>query len=258
LSTLTKWGIVAPLAFVHKQNNSRFLNWLVLWGFTNATKSSSGKYALAFDGHHNDPDYVLGSGSIDTVARLGDTISKSTFPKLVDEVDLSSIYMKDIINYMKTAIESKIFRTKFINSKDRIGTRILALTPLLLTSNSPPPIHNSAFMRRIIDRNFSQSESCKKTDQMSIDFENFMRINFAKLKALGDFRNWFIMNNKELVLDKEISPLDLAGKILAEAYQYVSILLPEWFKEGLSEAQLEESLSDNSVDVKHAFEAYIL
>jgi hypothetical protein len=123
---------------------------------------------LAFDGHHNDPDYVLGSGSIDTVARLGDTISKTTFHKLVDEVDLGSIYMKDIINYMKTAIESKIFRTKFINSKDRIGTRILALTPLLLTSNSPPPVHNSAFMRRIIDRNFSQSESRKKTDQISL------------------------------------------------------------------------------------------
>lgn len=199
----------------------------------------------------------MGSGSIDTVARLGDTISKSTFPKLVDEVDLTSVYMKDIINYMKTAIESKIFRTKFINSRDRIGIRILSLTPLLLTSNSPPPIHNFAFMRRIIDRNFPQSESCKKADQMSIDFENFMRINFGKLKALGDFRNWFIMNNKEMILNKEIFSLDLAEKILAEAYRYASIPIPEWFKEGLSETQLEESLSDNNVDVKHAFEAYI-
>jgi hypothetical protein len=84
-----------------------------------------------------------------------------------------------------------------------------------------------------------------------------MRINFGKLKALGDFRNWFIMSNKEMILNKEISPLDLAGKILAEAYQYASIPIPEWFKEALPENQLEESLSYNSVDVKHAFEAYI-
>jgi hypothetical protein len=231
LSTLILWGVVAPLSFVLKQQNSSFLNWLLLWGFTNATKSSSGKIVLAIDGHHNDPDFVLGMGSIDTLARSGDTIGKTTFPKLVDEVDLTSIYLKDVVNSMKTAIESKILRTKFLSGRDRTGTRIPALSPLILTSNYPPPMHNSAFMRRIIDRSFSQSESRNKTDLIATEFEEFLRTNLDRLKPIGDFRNAFLMNNQDklLPLSRKMSPLDLGKKVLAAAYEHVGLSMPEWF-----------------------------
>ena len=41
---------------------------------------------------------------------------------------------------------------------------IPALSPFILTSNPPPPFHDSGFMRRIIERNFPQSEDWKEND----------------------------------------------------------------------------------------------
>ena len=69
------------------KTNNYFLKWLHFYGFPNATKSNTGKIILAIDGHHDDTEYLLNFSRIDTVARLGDAVSHTTFPKLVDEVD---------------------------------------------------------------------------------------------------------------------------------------------------------------------------
>jgi hypothetical protein len=84
LATLIIWGSIAPVIFMLKENNY-FLKWLHFYGFPNTTKSNSGKIILALDRHHNDYKYLLSIGRIDSIARLGDILSNSTFPKLVDE-----------------------------------------------------------------------------------------------------------------------------------------------------------------------------
>ena len=93
--------------FMLKQSNY-FLKWLHFYGFPNATKSNTGKIILAIDGHHNDTDYLLNFSRIDTVARLGDAVSHTTFPKLVDEVDLSNPMYGVVINAIKSCIKSTI------------------------------------------------------------------------------------------------------------------------------------------------------
>jgi hypothetical protein len=73
--------------------------------------------------------------NIDTIARLGEAISKTTFPKLVDEVDLSDTDSKynNIINHFKSAIESKILRTK-LTRDGSTAISIPSLCPLIMTS----------------------------------------------------------------------------------------------------------------------------
>ena len=66
-----------------------FLNWLLFHGSANTTKTTTGVIALAIDGHHNDPKFNLGYGNINTEARLGETVCKTTFPRVINEVDLS-------------------------------------------------------------------------------------------------------------------------------------------------------------------------
>ena len=82
--------------------------------------------------------------------------------------------------------------------------------------------------------------------------------NLKRLKALGDFRNSYIINNQNIILDeKRPLPLDLGYKILEEIYKFADKQIPEWLKLRLPENQLEESIEDNSVIVKRAFEKYI-
>jgi hypothetical protein len=113
-------------------------------------------------------------------------------------------------------------------------------------------------MRRIIDRNFAKSESHKEDDPIAIKFKEFLRTDLSRLRHLGDFRNWFIVNNQDIFLDETRPlPLDLASKILTAAYEKTGREMPKWFNMRLPECQLEDSIGDNAVFVKRVFETYI-
>jgi hypothetical protein len=258
LATSIVWGIVAPVMFMLKTNNY-FLKALHFYGFSNATKSNTGKIILALDGHDQDSRFAMQFSRIDTPARLGDAVSHSTFPILIDEMDLCDPRNAWLINLLKSIIESRLARTKFPHSKASNPIDIPSLSCLILTSNSPPPLHESAYMRRVITRNFPQSETWKENDPKAIEFKEFLRLNLPRLKPLGDFRNWFIMNHQDEILDeKRPVPLDLGLKILKSAFEYTGIEIPKWLlEERLPENQLEESIQDNDVIVKRAFEKYI-
>jgi hypothetical protein len=258
LSTVIVWFLAAPVIFMLKTNNY-FLKWLHFYGIPNSTKSNSGKIGLAINGHHDNPDFLLNLSRIDSPARLGDAVSHTTFPKLVDEVDLNSLDKGWLVEAMKSAIESRVVRSKFMSNRSSIASAIPALSSLVLTSNPPPPFVNTGYMRRVIDRNFPRSESHREDDPIAIKFREFLRVNLNRLRYLGDFRNRFIMTNQELFLDeaKRPLPLDLGLKILGAAYEMVGRQTPNWYNMRLPEGQLEESIEDNSVAVRRAFETYI-
>ncbi len=253
LASIIKWAMIAPLSFVLKTSRLPYLKWIALWGFTKATKSSSGLIPLAFDGHHHpDSGFIKGQGSIDSVPRLGELISRTTFPIVVNEANLIDERMKHVIEYMKTAIDSTIIRDKFSNGKSKSTVSIPALSPLFLTSNFAMPVYNSAFMARIIERDHPKSEVHNPNDANSKEFDAALQNILDRLSALGRFRNWFIMNNQEFLKDK-----DLGFTLISKIHEHVGISMPEWFRLELPENQLEESLSDNNIDVRRAFEAYI-
>lgn len=162
-----------------------------------------------------------------------------------------------LVNSIKSAIESRVARSKFLNNRATTSTIIPALSPLILTSNGPPP-SDSGYMRRIIDRIFGKSESHNENDKVAQEFKELLRTDLDRLGHYGDFRNWFIMNNQELFLQESRPlPLDLGYTILKEAYKKIGRNMPDWFNKTLSEGQLEDSLQDASVIVKRAFESYI-
>ncbi len=259
LATSIVWGIVAPAIFMLKTNNY-FLKGLNFYGFSNATKSNTGKIILAIDGNHEDHNnHALNFNLVDSPAKLGAAVNRSTFPILIDEVDLNDIRNSQLVNMIKIIIESVKARDKFANSKDSDPSSIPALSCLILTSNLPPPFHNSGLMRRLISRPFPINESWKEDDPKALAFKEFLRVNLSRLKALGDFRNWYIMNNQEEILNqKRPEPLDIGLKILREAFTFCGKEISPWLvDERLPENQLEESLEDSDVIVKRAFEKYI-
>lgn len=259
LATSIVWGMIAPAIFMLKTNNY-FLKGLNFYGFSNATKSNTGKIILAIDGNHEDHNnHALNFNMVDSTAKLGAAVSRSTFPILIDEVDLNDIRNSQLVNMIKVVIESTKARDKFVISSDSDPSSIPALSCLIMTSNLPPPFHNSGLMRRLISRPFPINESWKQDDPKALAFKEFLRVNLPRLKALGDFRNWYIINNQQEFLDeRRPEPLDIGLKILKEAFTFCGKETPQWLvEERLPENQLEESMQDSDVLVKRAFEKYI-
>lgn len=70
------------------------------------------------------------------------------------------------------------------------------------------------------------------------------------------------MNHQDEVLSSvrkdKITLLDLGTKILAAAYEYAGIPIPDWMKtRRLPQNQMESSFVDNRIAIKNAFETLI-
>jgi hypothetical protein len=96
LAHLILFGLIAPRSFIFKVIKAPTLEWLGFYGKPNAGKTSSGRIVLAIDGHEKDDDYNVNMAHVDTTARFGDTISVTTFPKLVDEMEFTD--NKDLVS----------------------------------------------------------------------------------------------------------------------------------------------------------------
>lgn len=208
---------------------------------------------MAIDAHEKDDDYNVNMGHVDSIPRLGDTISQTTFPKLIDEMDFTDNKM--LINNVKSAIDQP--RLRKVLDRSRRAEYIPALSAFVMTSNPPPSLNDAAFMKRIAARYFPDNETHFKSQQAAKDFDTLLQ-SLDKLHTLGQFRNKFIMDNQQLILDKKITPLEKAKKILIAAYESAQLLVPCWLiRKQLEQNHLEESIEDNSVLIKRAFETYI-
>jgi hypothetical protein len=258
-ATALKWGMIAPLGYIIKCKG-KYIKFSFFTGITNSSKSTTGIYVLAMDGNHRNQSFLLSINNINTLPRLSDTVGDTTFPKLVDEVSLSTNdNTRYIINDLKIAIENRVLRSKYETSKSLAATPRYSLAPLILTSNPSVP-NDAAFKKRIFHRNFPISEVHQDTEKIK-DFGIFLTTNLYKLAALGDFRNWFIMNSPDTILtaiqSNDLSLLDIGKKLLKMAYVQVDIPVPEWLDQSLPEDQLEISLEDTKTSIINGFESLI-
>ena len=192
------------------------------YGGPNAGKTGSGRTILAFDGHENDQEFNVNMQHVDTLVRLGETISKTTFPKLVDEMELidkqTGRELTNLTGAIKSAIDQPVARK--VLDRNRNEDLIPALSALIMTSNPPPPLHNSALMKRLVIRYFPTTETHLKNSQESIDYDKKITSNLYKLHVIGRFRNWYIMNHQDTILDVKLTPSQKARKILEAMYEY--------------------------------------
>ena len=107
------------------------------------------------DGHEQDDDYNVKMAHVDTIARFGDTISTTTFPKLVDEMELTADN-RDLVKLVKSAVDQA--RLRKVLDRSRRHEYIPALSAFIMTSNTPPPVHDGALMKRLAARYFPDNE----------------------------------------------------------------------------------------------------
>jgi hypothetical protein len=205
LAHITLFGIIAPCSFIFKILSAKYLEWPHLHGSPNTTKSKSGEYVLSFDGHQHNQDFNVNMAHVDTTPRFGDTISKNTFPVVVNEVDFTD----------NRVLRNNVNQPKFRKVLDtsRRAEYVPALSTFFLTGNPPPPYEDAALMKRLATRYHPKNETHFRTEQAAKEFDELLMSEGYKLKALGLFRNNYIMQHQELILDKKLSPFDKAKKI---------------------------------------------
>ena len=119
-------------------------------------------------------------------------------------------------------------------------------------------MNDAAFMKRVAARYFPDNETHFKDQQAAKDFDALL-VHLDKLHAFGQFRNKFIIDNQELILDKKLTPFDKAKRIVIAAYESAQMLVPCWLmKKQLEQKHLEESIVDAKAAVRYGFESMII
>ncbi len=216
-ATIIKWGIVAPFNFIYKQRRL-WIPWLFLWGPSGVGKTTLGKIVLSIWGLSS--EYEKAGTNIDTVSRLGQVLSQSTFPVLINEPG-TALTKEEIIEMMKAAVESTVARGKFVRGQ---YIEIPALAPLIFTSNRTPP-NDDALQRRLIIVKFTFSE--KINLQKAEQFERTIKPRLVELRAIGQYVAKRILDDPSLL---ELDWRELSEKLLVEAYREVGLTPPGWIK----------------------------
>jgi hypothetical protein len=158
IPTVLKWGIAAPFDFALKQytDDMVFLPWLYPYGWTRTGKTTLGLIVLVIWRQAHDSTHKMSFSKLDTEARFGNVISKTTFPKVANEVGtLGDERHRGLLEMFKNAIETRIARGKYFQKVNYAD--IPSLSPCVLTGNPKPP-NDSGFQSRIIPIVFTKGD----------------------------------------------------------------------------------------------------
>ncbi len=248
--TLLKWGIISPFSFSIKYNSDGWLPWLQLYGCGQTGKTTLG-YIILSIWNLEKRIKSIGFNDVDTPARLGQAVSRDTYPILVNEVGalFTNSYGRhtSIAELIKHSVENITFRSGFY---DKIFQETLALSPMILTSNYTPP-NDGSHNRRFISIHFPEEEKKEKKEQE--EFEKQFSYSKKSLAILGDFTASYIRDNPSILLNKDWN--DIAIEIFKKFYDHVNMSPPSWID--LFEEQ-RDAIEESSEKTLYGLRAFLL
>lgn len=247
--TVLKWGLLAPFSFIIKSNSDKWMPYLQMFGQGQSGKTTLGLLVLYV---WNRPSTLKkGFNNIDTPARFGETVSKDTYPILINEV--GSLYetgkfrkYTNIIEMIKHSVESTTARAKFVEQNN--FQDIPALSPLMLTSNYAPP-NDGGFNRRIISIHFPKDE--KKENDKRILFDKLLEDKKRYLKTLGDFAVQYVAKDPLVLLKEDWK--DISNDILTKFYQFADKVVPEWIEYFVEQKDAVDESNENTMFALRSF-----
>lgn len=244
VATIFKWGMIAPFIFAMKQLGT----WVpipYLYG-----KAKSGKTTLAhmvlymWSEPNNDND--MSGGSFDTVARVGNRLSQSTFPIVVNE-PAGAFNRVSVVEILKSAIERTSSRGKY---EGRSYRTIPSYAPPIFTANMYIP-DDDALMRRFLLLNFTHSE--KKEDDAIKDFEEEFQIKNPKRCKLNAFKAITQSVAMEILGNLDLLTMDwreLANTLIMRIYMDAGMDIPPWMLKWSKSETMEDMDEEHREDIR--------
>jgi hypothetical protein len=240
--------LISPFIFIIKSNTEEEVPWVQLFGWGKTGKTTLG--LLIYMIWNRSTKLKKGFSNIDTIPRLGETISKDTYPVLVNEV--GSLYdngrfsrYKSIRDTIKHGVESTTVRGKFIENRYE---EIPALSPFILTANYAPP-NDGGFGRRFISIHFPKDE--KKEEQDEEKFKKLLQEKKRYLRTLGDFAMQYLAKDPSVLLKEDWK--DISKRILIEFYKFAGKEVPEWIEYFIEQKDAVDESSEKTMFALRAF-----
>jgi Bifunctional DNA primase/polymerase, N-terminal len=229
--THIKWWLLAPFGYILKGLN-RWLKWQHSYAWSSSSKTTDGVIGLAMwrlDGEKDLNTYQLKLSSIDSIARFGNVISRTTYPIMVNEVGgLREKTYNWLVELIKGAVESTSVRGKFIDGKYQV---LPSLSNIYFTSNPNPPL-DSGYRSRFTIMHYSKDEVHDRESDEAKEFKRWIDTEKHKLAVLGDFIAWYVITKpakpEDSILLFNKDPDDIAKDIIAAFYTYAGKDRPEW------------------------------
>jgi len=222
--TVLKWFLIAPFIFVVKLQK-RWVPWLYLYGVSKGGKSTLGEIGLSIWALGLKTGHIKTGSTIDTPARIGEVLSSSTFPILINE-PAGALSKDDVVEIIKASVESTVCRGKFKRGVYRI---IPALAPLCFTSNKFLP-RDDALLRRMVVITFSYAE--RISEEKAVEFEKKVKPQFSKLRAIGKFVAKFFLSKPEYFVKRLTENWsEFAEELLRMMYLHCGLPVPDWVSE---------------------------
>jgi hypothetical protein len=230
--TVIKWTTLAPFNYIFKAID-KWLKNTHGYGWSSSGKTSLGKIALAVWRLHTNAlrkDYQLRFSNMDNTARFGSVISRSTYPKLINEVGgLQDKSNRSLLELIKGAIEAPYVRGKFLDGRYQ---NIPAFCNMFLTSNSKPPV-DSGYRSRTTLLQHTKDDVHERGQKEAVEFEQWLDSKLNILGVLGDFIARYVIvkpakPEESILFHSDKSHEDMAKEILTEFYKSVGKDKPEW------------------------------
>ena len=217
-------------------------------GWPSTAKSTLGDYCLAVWRKHGDPKHNLSFKSINSEARLGQVISQSTLPVVINEVgDLSRDNYSHIVEMIKSAIENRTARSTF-NRKGRfIG--VPALSAVILIGYPAPP-KDGGYRRKTLPIIFTSEDKFDRETEGE-EFRKWVTPRLDLLGTLGDFAEKHIMSKPEIIREKSWN--DIGIEILSEFYIKAGLDIPDWINLVVEYDRLEQTADETVLMIRSYF-----
>ena len=234
-----KFGIVAPFSYIKKQHfPNQYMPWLYLYGRTQTGKTHRGEIITHIWGR-SPQEQVIPYTKIDTLARMGRVLSKSTFPFIIREFG-NVLLNEDLVDTLKLAIESTTVRGRY--NRNMVYEEFPALAPLFITSNRARP-KDPALLERIILFTFTPDEQFSGNQKEKYHKEVSPRL--PHLSAIGRAVALYVKAKyKKSGIEYFKKPWEeMAKEILRDLYRAVKLDPPIW----INYTYEEEVLYDDDI-----------
>lgn len=245
LAASIKWTIIAPYNFVLKQLIKKYMNAINFQGEHDGGKSTLSDIMLEIHGHKTvngteQSIYDLSAGSANTDAKLGNAVSKTTFPIMLSEFGTVEKYGRDekMVETFKNIIDRPICRH---GRKEGIfDYPFPSLSPLIINGNAflskKPEV-----VKRLHLNISTKVDRHSKDSPNTIAFNKLMSERRHELKIIGDWTLNYIWNNRtELLLSKKYDAYELMIKVMKAFYDFAGVEMSDWMNSWIKETALEE------------------
>ena len=244
IAMVIKWSIMAPFSFIRKQlYPEKRQPWVYLRGPTNTGKTTIGMIGCYIWWDAPSTAFIIPFAKVNTEARLGEILSKTTLPYIFDEADLRPFQRKTTyLDTLKNAISGIYVRGRI---ERMIYTEIPAFAPVIFTSNHSLP-HDEALLKRLLVITFDRQEIIPDGPTKKRFIRQIVP-QLPKLNAIG-IAAYLIIKSEYKERGERIFQEDWekqAEKVLKMLYKAIGLDPPDWiWYHYEEEIETEEDLAE--------------